>query len=47
MSYVIRCLELVWFPHDHFVEIYRFQADSKLQISQFVFALNKHKILSK
>ena len=42
MSYVFGCLEMIWFPHNHFVEICRIQADSKLQISQLVFALNKH-----
>ena len=43
MHYVFRCLEIIWFPHNDFVGICRIQADSKLQISQCIFALNKHK----
>ena len=43
MSYILRCFEMVGFPHNCFIEIYRMQADSKLQITHHVFALNKHK----
>ena len=45
MSYVFRCLEMVWFPHNCFVEIFRIQADSKLHISMLVFALNKQETI--
>ena len=37
MSYVFRCLEMVGFPHYHFVEACRTQADSKLQVANLVF----------
>ena len=42
-SYVFRCLEMIWFPHNHFVQICRTQGDSKLQISRLIFPFNKHK----
>ena len=43
MSYVFRCLEMVGFPQYHFIEVCRIQADSKLQVANLVFPLNKHK----
>ena len=43
MSYIFRYLEMVEFPHNHFIQVCRIQADSKLQNSRLILPLNKHK----
>ena len=43
MCYVLRCLEMLGFPHNHFVKIGGVQEDSKFQVAKLVLPLNKHK----
>ena len=38
MSYVLRCHEIVWFPHYKFIQIGGVQADSKLKLPVLSFA---------
>ena len=45
MSYVLRCLEMIWFPHYCFIKIGGTQADSKLQVTSLVFPSTNTKLL--
>ena len=40
MSYVLRCLEMIVFPHYCFIKIGVVQADFKLQVATLVIPLN-------
>ena len=46
MNKVLRCFEMIGFPHYHFIKIGGVQADSKLQVTTHVLPLNKHKAVN-
>ena len=46
MTYVLRCLEMIGFPHNHFVKIGGVPADPKFQVAKLVLPLNKHKAIN-
>ena len=45
MSYALSCLEMIWFPYYHFIQIGVVQADSKLQVTSLV-PPSKHKAVN-